>query len=30
VGVLALPIGACNIGHFKFSRSVSAFAGHML
>src|ERR1051326_5414534 len=29
-GVLALPIGACRIGHLRFNRSVSAFEGHML
>ena len=28
-GVLALPIGACRIGHLRFSLSVNAFAGHM-
>jgi hypothetical protein len=27
--VLALPIGACRIGHLRFSLSVKAFAGHM-
>ena len=28
-GVLALPIGACRIGHLRFSRSVTAFFGHI-
>jgi hypothetical protein len=28
-GVLALPIGACRIGHLRFSFSVKAFVGHM-
>jgi hypothetical protein len=28
-GVLALPIGACRMGHLRFSLSVKAFAGHM-
>jgi hypothetical protein len=28
-GVLALPIGACRIGHLRFSLSVKAFADHM-
>src|ERR1051326_6174201 len=28
-GVLALPIGACRIGHLRFNRSVSAFQGHI-
>src|SRR5437763_6078377 len=28
-GVLALPIGACRIGHLRFSRSVSEFDGHI-
>src|SRR5436190_2405380 len=29
-GVLALPIGACRIGHLRFSLSVRALEGHML
>jgi hypothetical protein len=29
VGVLALPIGACRIGHLRCSLSVKAFADHM-
>ena len=28
-GVLALPIGACRIGHLRLSFSVKAFVGHM-
>src|SRR5437763_15761132 len=28
-GVLALPIGACRIGHLRFSRSVSEVDGHI-
>src|SRR5215471_12404604 len=28
-GVLALPIGACRIGHLRFNLSVKAFAGHI-
>src|SRR5438045_1653836 len=28
-GVLALPMGACRIGHLRFSLSVKAFVGHM-
>src|SRR5215831_4847200 len=28
-GVLALPIGACRIGHLRLRRSVKAFVGHM-
>jgi hypothetical protein len=28
-GVLALPIGACRIGHLRFSFSVRVFTDHM-
>src|ERR1700726_239361 len=28
-GVLSLPLGACRIGHLRFSLSVNAFADHI-